>query len=424
MHYRQDMLKDVVLVQKRELENRLQETYVERKLSDHLDFGNDLIKVITGPRRAGKSFYAAHLIAQAGSYGYINFDDERLVTVEDYDEIIGAIKAVYGNPRHLFFDEIQNLPRWELFANRLQRQGFRLLVTGSNANLLSSELATHLTGRHTAVVLFPFSFKEYLTISENPKTVAEKKQALDVYLEQGGYPEPLLKKIDRRDYLRTLLQSTLYKDIIKRFKIRSVQGIEDLTLYLMSNIAREYSFNALAGVTKCRSVHTVDKYIRYVQEAYLLFSLPRFSFKVKEQAGYNKKIYCTDNGLAVASGFRFSENRGALYENLVAIALKKEEASGQKTIFYWKSSNNEEVDFVVKEGLNVSRLIQVCADISNPQTMKREMRALIKASQELNCNDLLLINNRIDRIETFKWQDVQRKIRLMPLWQWLEEEKI
>jgi predicted AAA+ superfamily ATPase len=416
------MLKDVVLVQKRELENRLQETYVERNVSDHLDLGNDLIKVITGPRRAGKSFYAAHLIVQTGSYGYINFDDERLVAVEDYDEILGAIKAVYSNPRYLFFDEIQNLPRWEMFANRLQRQRFRLLITGSNANLLSSELATHLTGRHAVVVLFPFSFREYLTISENQKTATEKKDALDVYLEQGGYPEPLLKKIDRRDYLRTLLQATLYKDIIKRFTIRSVQGIEDLTLYLMSNIAREYSFNALAGVTKCRSVHTVDKYIRYIQEAYLVFSLPRFSFKVKEQAGYNKKIYCTDNGLAVASGFRFSENRGALYENLVAIALKKEELSGRNSIFYWKSSNNEEVDFVVKEGLRVSRLIQVCADISNPQTMKREMRALIKASQELNCNDLLLINDRIDRVETFKWQDAKRQIRLMPLWQWLEEK--
>jgi predicted AAA+ superfamily ATPase len=416
------MLKDVVLVQKRELENRLQETYVERNVSDHLDLGNDLIKVITGPRRAGKSFYAAHLIVQTGSYGYINFDDERLVAVEDYDEILGAIKAVYSNPRYLFFDEIQNLPRWEMFANRLQRQRFRLLITGSNANLLSSELATHLTGRHAVVVLFPFSFREYLTISENQKTATEKKDALDVYLEQGGYPEPLLKKIDRRDYLRTLLQATLYKDIIKRFTIRSVQGIEDLTLYLMSNIAREYSFNALAGVTKCRSVHTVDKYILYIQEAYLVFSLPRFSFKVKEQAGYNKKIYCTDNGLAVASGFRFSENRGALYENLVAIALKKEELSGRNSIFYWKSSNNEEVDFVVKEGLRVSRLIQVCADISNPQTMKREMRALIKASQELNCNDLLLINDRIDRVETFKWQDAKRQIRLMPLWQWLEEK--
>ena len=140
--------------------------------------------------------------------------------------------------------------------------------------------------------------------------------ALDTYAEQGGYPEPLLKKIDRRDYLRNLLQSTLYKDIVKRFKVRSVQGIEDLTLYLMSNIAREYSFNALSGVTKCRSVHTVDKYIRYLQEAYLFFSLPRFSSKVKEQAVHNKKIYCTDNGLAVSAGFRFSEDKGALYENL------------------------------------------------------------------------------------------------------------
>jgi len=414
------MLKDVVLVQKRELENRLQETYVERKISHPLELGNDLIKVITGPRRAGKSFYTAHLIVQTGSYGYINFDDERLVAVEDYDEIVGAINAVYGNPHYLFFDEIQNLSRWEMFANRLQRQGFRLLITGSNANLLSSELATHLTGRHAAVVLFPFSFGEYLAISGSQRTTIEKKDALNAYAEQGGYPEPLLKKLDRRDYLRTLLQSTLYKDIIKRFKIRSVQGIEDLALYLMSNIAREYSFNALAGVTKCRSIHTIDKYIRYLQEAYLVFSLPRFSFKVKKQAGYNKKIYCTDNGLAVAAGFRFSDDRGALYENLVAIALKKEEITGRISIFYWKSPNNDEVDFVVKEGLHVSRLIQVCSDISNPQTLKREMRALIKASQELNCNELLLINDCVDRTETFKWQDTERQIRLMPLWQWLE----
>lgn len=414
------MLKDTLIVQKRELENRLQETYFERKISNFLDLGNDLIKVITGPRRAGKSFFAAHLIVQTGSYGYINFDDERLVSVEDYDEIIGAINAVYNNPRHLFFDEIQNLPRWEMFANRLQRQGFRLLITGNNANLLSSELATHLTGRHAAVVLFPFSFGEYLAISESQRTTAEKKDALDAYAEQGGYPEPLLKQLDRRDYLRTLLQSTLYKDIIKRFKIRSVQGIEDLTLYLMSNLAREYSFNALAGVTKCRSVHTIDKYIRYLQEAYLVFSLPRFSFKIKGQTGYNKKIYCTDNGLAVAAGFRFSPDRGSLYENLAAIALKKEEIAGRITLFYWKSSNNEEVDFVVKEGLHISRLIQVCSDISNPQTMKREMRALVKASQELNCNELLLLNDRVDRIETFKWQDAERQIRLMPLWQWLE----
>ncbi|MDP3029926.1 MAG: ATP-binding protein [Deltaproteobacteria bacterium] len=415
------MLRDIVLVQKRELESRLQERYVERKIPLPWDLGNDLIKVITGPRRAGKSFYAVHLLQQAGSYGYVNFDDERLTAVGDYDEIVSAVNAIYGNPRYLLLDEIQNLPRWEMFANRLQRQGFRLLITGSNANLLSSELATHLTGRHAVAVLFPFSFGEYLATSGDQRTEVEKKDALDAYAEQGGYPEPLLKKIDRRDYLRTLLQSTLYKDIVKRYKIRSVQGIEDLALYLMSNIAREYSFNTLSGVTKCRSVHTVEKYIRYLQEAYLVFSLPRFSFKLKDQAGYNKKNYCTDNGLTVSAGFRFSADRGALYENLVAVALKKQEIAGWISLFYWKSPQNEEVDFVIKEGLHISRLIQVCSDISNPKTLKREMRALIKASQELHCDELLLLNDRVDRTETFKWQDAERPIRLMPLWQWLEK---
>ena len=414
------MLRDIVLVQKRELENRLREKYIERDIPLFRDIENDLIKVITGPRRAGKSFYAIHLLQKAGSYGYVNFDDERLTAVRDYDEIISAVNQIYSNPRYLLFDEIQNLPRWEIFVNRLQRQGFRLLITGSNANLLSSELATHLTGRHSVAVLFPFSFGEYLATSGNQRTEIEKKEALDEYSVQGGYPEPLLKNIDRRDYLRTLLQSTLYKDIIKRYKIRSVQGIEDLALYLMSNVAREYSFTTLSGVTKCSSVHTVEKYIRYLQEVCLVFSLPRFSFKLKDQAGYNKKIYCTDNGMAVSAGFRFSPDRGALYENMVSVALKKREVTGLISLFYWKGKQNEEVDFVVKEGLHISQLIQVSTDISNPKTLQREMRALVKASQELHCDELLLLNDSISRTETIKWQDAERQVRLIPLYQWLE----
>jgi len=414
------LLRDIILIQKRELEARLQDRYVERHLSIPWEPGDDLIKVITGPRRAGKSYFAAHRIQQTGSYGYVNFDDERLTEVTDYDEIINAVNIHYDNPRNIFFDEIQNLPRWELFANRLQRQGLRLLITGSNANLLSSELSTHLTGRHAAYVLFPFSFGEVLSVSGEEQTAAEKIASFDAYAEQGGYPEPLLKQIDRRDYLRTLLQATLYKDIVKRFRIRSVQGIEDLAMYLLSNIAREYSLNALPGVTKCRSVHTIDKYIRCLQEAYLVFSLPRFSFKIKDQAVRNKKIYCTDNGLAVAAGFRFSADRGALYENLAAVALKKEEMAGRISLFYWKSPQNEEVDFVIKEGPRVTQLIQVCSDIVDPKTLKREMRALIKASQELRCDELLILNDRSDRIESFSWQGVERSIRFMPLWLWLE----
>ena len=178
------MLKDIILTQQRELEDRLKEPYVERKMLYRWALEDDLIKVIAGPRRSGKSFYGLHLIQQTRSYGYVNFDDERLAGIGDYDEIISAVNAVYGNPRYLLFDEIQNLPRWEMFANRLQRQGFRLLVTGSNANLLSSELATHLTGRHSSLVMFPFSFGEYLASAGDQKTEIEKRQALEVYAEQ------------------------------------------------------------------------------------------------------------------------------------------------------------------------------------------------------------------------------------------------
>jgi len=412
-------LRDIILIQKRELENRLQELYVERKIPTTPDLRNDLIQVITGPRRSGKSFYAIHLLRQTGSFGYVNFDDERLTTLSDYDQIISAVNSIYGNPRYLLLDETQNLPRWELFVNRLQRQGFRLIITGSNANLLSSELATHLTGRHTVIVLFPFSFEEYLATHAIEQTAAEKAAALEMYAEQGGYPEPLLKNIDRRDYLHTLLQSILYKDIIRRFRIRSVQGMDDLAMYLMSNIAREYSFNTLSKVTRCNSVHTVEKYIRYLQEAFLFFPLKRFSYKVQTQASHNKKIYCTDNGLTASAGFRFSADRGALYKNLVAVDLRKMEISGTISLFYWKSPQNEEVDFVVKEGLQITSVIQVCSDISNPKTLKREMRNLIKASQELNCEELILLNPKEERAETFTWQNIERQIQLIPLWQWL-----
>ena len=419
MHYGIKMLRDIILIQKRELENRLEELYIPRKVSKPPNLRNDLIQVITGPRRSGKSFYAVHLLRQTGSFGYVNFDDERLATIDDYDQIVSAVNEIYANPRHLLLDEIQNLPRWELFVNRLQRQGFRILITGSNANLLSSELATHLTGRHTVIVLFPFSFEEYLATSSVERTAAEKASALEIYAEQGGYPEPLLKDIDRRDYLHTLIQSILYKDIIRRFRIRSVQGMDDLSLYLMSNIARETSFNTLSKMTHCKSVHTVAKYINHLQEVFLFFPLKRFSYKVKKQVSHNKKIYCTDNGMAVSAGFRFSADRGALYENLVAVALRKREIDGAISIFYWKNQQNEEVDFVVKEGLQITSLIQVCPDISNPKTVKREMRSLIKASQELNCKELLLLNPQEDRMESFTWRNAKCQIRLVPLWQWL-----
>ena len=205
-------------------------------------------------------------------------------------DVVETVNTIYDNPRHLLLDEIQNLPRWELFVNRLQRQGLRLILTGSNAHLLSSELATHLTGRHLPIILFPFSFAEASRAHPGARTEPEVAEAFRRYSEAGGYPEPLLRDMDRAYYLRTLWDSVLYKDIVRRRRIRSAAGLDDLAGYLLANVAREYSLNRLTTVTRCRSVHTVAKYIGHLEEAFLFFSLPRFSYKVREQAAANRKI--------------------------------------------------------------------------------------------------------------------------------------
>lgn len=412
------MVRDALVTQKRELQQRLQEPYVDRqfgiKQREH-----DLIKVIIGPRRAGKSLSAMHMVAGKEPFGYVNFDDERLVDLREYDGLLAAVESVYERPKRLLLDEIQNLPRWELLVNRLQRQGYDLTVTGSNAHLLSSELATHLTGRHIPIILFPFSFSEYLSASRKELTDVEKAEALRRYAEEGGYPEPLMKQVNRREYLTTLVRSVLYKDIVVRCRIRAVQGLNDLATYLMANIAREYSLNSLARLTQCRGARTVEKYLRGLEESFLFFSLRRFSYKVREQARANRKIYCIDNGLVTSASFRFSADQGRLYENLVAIALHKRELEGDLEVFFWKNREQEEVDFVVKEGTRITQLIQVCLALDGPNTRERELRALLKASAELKCANLLVVTDSAEGEEQVSWYGLNGTVKFMPLWKWL-----
>ncbi len=417
------MLRDVLISQKREWARRLSEHYIERNVGPGFTRSDDLIRVVVGPRRAGKSFFALHALGREGGCGYANFDDERLLGLSDYDDLLNAIDNVYGNPDTILLDEIQNLERWELFVNRLQRQGRRILVTGSNSNLLSTELATHLTGRHVLIPLLPFSFAEFLHMAPDILTESERKSCLASYVREGGFPEPLLKSVDRDEYLRTMANAILYKDIVKRHRIRAIQGLEDLARYLFSNVAKEYSFQALARVTRCRSVNTAEKYMRHLEEAFLFFSIRRFSFKVRQQAAYNKKVYCVDNGLALAMGFRFSEDRGRLYENLVAIALWKQMLKHDVEVFFWKNVQNEEVDFVVKDGLKVKTLIQVCQHMDDPKTLDRETRALLKAGQELKCNQLLVLTEDREATERIEWFGTAGEIQFLPLWKWLEQQE-
>ena len=409
-------VRDIVISQKKEFERKQHERYIDRDAQIR-EIDSGLVNVIIGPRRAGKSSFVLHQVARAGNTGYVNFDDERLAGIQEYDEIIAAVDEVYGKPEFLFFDEIQNIPKWEIFVNRLHREGRRLIITGSNSNLLSAELSTHLTGRHTQTTILPFSFGEYLTATGDEKT--QKHDLLRKYAETGGFPEPLVKNLDHRDYLSTLFDSIVYKDIVKRFRIRYAAGLDDLAQYLLANIAHEYSYNTLAKLTKCKSAHTVQKYLGYLEEAYLFFSLPRFSWKYRAQVSANKKIYCIDNGIVTAKSFQFSENRGQLLENLVAVELKRREIQEKTRIFYWKNQDQHEVDFVVFRRNKIDTLIQVCYDMGTMKTRERELRSLVLAGKELNCDNLLMLTDKEEGSETVSWFGAKGTVIFQPVWKWL-----
>jgi predicted AAA+ superfamily ATPase len=414
-------IQDILILQKREIEARLKEKYVERKATMNLN--SNIINVIIGPRRAGKSFFAIHFLHNIGNFGYVNFDDERINEVDNYEKIITAMNSIYDHPTHVLLDEIQNLPKWELFVNRLQRQGYHLVITGSNSNLLSRELSTHLTGRHLSTTIFPFSFKEFISLQEEELTSVEQYDKLIRYLTHGGFPEPLVKDIDVKEYLKMLFDSVVYKDIVQRYQIRNPKDLEELAYYLISNITNEYSFNSLTKKTNIKSQQTIQKYVSYLEETFLFFSINRFSYKVKQQTSSNRKLYCIDNGFILAKAFSISPDRGKLFENIIACELKKGEIDNEMEIFYWKNPQQEEVDFVIKNGSQVDQLIQVCCDLRNPETEKREIRALIKAGKDLRCDNLLIITDDKEGKEQVEWFGDKATIAFRPIRKWLLEKK-
>lgn len=419
-------MKNIIIQQKQEKENLLSKNYVFReKFSFAQKFvDSDMVKVITGPRRAGKSIFSL-LLFKNKQFGYLNFDDENLLKVKNYDELIKILFEVYGKVKYLLFDEIQNMQNWELFVNKLQRRGFNIIVTGSNAKLLSRELATVLTGRHIPIEILPFSFKEFLRAKnfelpstqeqELPEIKGSILNNLNEYLKNGGFPEIVVKNIEAKTYLETLFDAVLLKDVAKRYNVRQIQKLYDLSLYLISNFSSEFTFTKLKNILDFTSVSTLQNYVSYLEETYLVFVLNRFSFKVKEQIKTAKKVYLVDNGLALAKSFQFSSNLGKLMENLVFSELLKRGFKPNQSIFYYKTRNQKEVDFVLKEGPKVNSLIQVCYEISNIDAQKREIKALLETSEELSCNNLLIIT--WDKEEEISIN--QRLIRFVPLAKWL-----
>lgn len=337
------MLKEIIFQHKKEKDKLLAKTYVFR---EQFEFGkkqieNDLIKIIIGPRRAGKSIFSMILL-KGKEFAYLNFDDENILKITDGDEIIKGIFEVYGEQKIILFDEIQNFKNWELFANKLHRRGYNLILTGSNARLLNKELATVLTGRHIPIEILPFSFKEFLAAKNFtppngdiflPETKGILLNYLGDYLINGGFPEAAVKNIDVKLYLDTFFDSVLLKDAIKRYKVRFPQKIYDLSLYLMNNYSQEASLNKLKNILNFNSVNTLEKYLNYLEETYLIFILNRYSYKMKERIKAPKKIYIVDNGLIKAKTSGFSPDSGKLMENLVFMELLKKDTRPIKAFF-------------------------------------------------------------------------------------------
>ena len=423
------MLREIVLKQKKEKELLLLSSYIERaKISQVKKWIDvDLIKVITGPRRAGKSVFSLMLLKER-PFMYFNFDNESLSFKKgfNYDELIKELHLAYGETKYILFDEIQNLPNWELFVNRLHRQGYNLILTGSNAKLLSHELATALTGRHLPIEIMPFDFKEFLKAKNYqidfqyltlPEERAKILQLVEKYLFNGSYPEVVVKNLDAKEYLAVLFDSILFKDIVKRYRIRFSEEIDTLGSYLINNIGNLYSFRRLANIMNFKSDITTNKYLSYLEESYLIFSLDCYSYKVGERVKSPKKIYVVDNGFVLAKAIQSSPDFGRLMENLVFIELIKRGLKHNENIFYYKTRNQKEVDFILKEGLKIKTLIQVFYQ-TKKEIEDREINALIEASQELNCDELLVITWDTEKEEKIKGKN----IKFIPLWQWLLRE--
>jgi len=423
------MLKEIIFQHKKEKDKLLAKTYVFR---EQFEFGkkqieNDLIKIIIGPRRAGKSIFSMILL-KGKEFAYLNFDDENILKFTDGDEIIKGIIEIYGEQKIILFDEIQNFKNWELFVNKLHRRGYNLILTGSNARLLSKELATVLTGRHIPIEILPFNFKEFLAAKNFtppngdiflPETKGILLNYLGDYLINGGFPEAAVKNIDVKLYLDTFFDSVLLKDAIKRYKVRFPQKIYDLSLYLMNNYSQEASLNKLKNILNFNSVNTLEKYLNYLEETYLIFILNRYSYKMKERIKAPKKIYIVDNGLIKAKTSGFSPDSGKLMENLVFMELLKKGYAPNKSIFYYKTRNQKEVDFILKEGLDIKTLIQVSYQTLSSDAKKREIKALIEAGEELKCDDLLIITWDEEAEEKVNG----KIIKFMPLWKWLMDVK-
>lgn len=385
------------------------------------NLSNQFIIVLSGIRRSGKSTILNQLRKENQENNYfLNFDDDRLskFKLEHFEMLYESLYELYGEQNTFFFDEIQNIEGWERFVRRLHNEQKKVIITGSNAKLLSKELGTHLTGRNIEFKIYPFSFKEFLTFKEfefkkndeyNLKKTTQIKKLFEEYFLEGGIPEYL--KTKNTDYLKTLYENILYKDILVRYNLSSEKTIKELVHFLISNLGKKISYNSLKKMLGVANPTTIKDYISYLENTFLLFQINKFDFSLKKQIINNKKIYCIDNALASTLSFKFSEEKGRLLENLIFLHFKR------KNLEIYYHENKFECDFLIKEKDKITSAIQVCFNL-NEDNEKREINGILEALTTHNLKEGIIITNDLEK----KINVNNKTILIKPAWKFLIED--
>ena len=416
---------EILKGQKKELVRLMAEpSLIERRELTKIDLDSHMAQIVIGVRRCGKSVLCRMALAKGGvNFGYIDFDDETLANLKakDLNDVLEAAYEVYGPFEHLFLDEVQDVPSWQLFVNRLLRQGMHLVITGSNSRLLSSELATHLTGRFMSVELMPFTFAEYRRYLRRGEVElaegrAEARRDFDVYFENGGFPETFTMS-DRKTYFKLLYDSILLRDILRRHKVRNPKLLMDVAYVMMNNFACEVSALKLARQLNVKGVHTIQNYIRYLEEGYVIETISLYGRKAWERTRIGKS-YAIDVGFAnYFTGLLAGDEKfGRCLENIVFLQLRNRRSELDFDIYFWKDQTCE-IDFLCERRGRVMKLVQVAYDIKAEKTRRRELSALFAAGKKFKCDDLVLVTDRVN--ETVK--EGRQTVRSVDVVTWLLE---
>ena len=417
-----DLLKQIILEQQ-EILHAQNKRYVQRYIADEWLQTSEIL-IISGIRRCGKSVLMQQIRDRLVEKDFFfNFDDERLANfkLDDFQKLQECFVELFGEQHTYYLDEIQNIEGWERFVRRLYNAGNKIVITGSNARMLSRELGTHLTGRYIQVEIYPFSFQEYLAMNEipvNAKTLytttgrATMVKSFVKYMECGGFPKFL--QDGSVSYLTSLYESIIYRDILTRNGLTNEKEMLELMFYLASNATKRVTYSSLGKVVGIQHPDTIKNYLEYIQQTYLISQLFRYDPSVKKQMMSPKKIYFVDNAIIKRIGFNATENNGVFLENLVFIELKRR---GWDVYYY---ADKKECDFIVRKGLHISDAYQVTLKMDSPQTREREIAGVREAMQAYSLSKGYILT--FEGKETINFDD-GTIVEVVPVWEWILQYK-